>query len=107
MSNFLLSPPRRRKNLDPVDYGKSFGKLINMDLSRDEQKAVEALRKVTHDSVYGEMIRDAFIDESPEKFRQLFGDILSQMADKRSSGTIYQIIGKEAYDSLIAIKPSL
>lgn len=99
--NFLLAPEKRK--LSPVDYGKHFAKLIHMDLTRDEQIAVEALRKVTHDSVYGQMIRDAFIDESPEKFRQLFNEVLSQIAD--NEGLMFQILGKDAYKALIKIRP--
>lgn len=89
-----------QKTYYPKQY--SFAKLINMRLSHDEEKAVEALRKVTHDSVYGQMIRDAFIDSSDGKFRQLFSEMLSQIDDNKDM--MYQILGYDAYNSLIAIK---
>lgn len=93
-----------KRKFRPKNYTKHFKKVAHLPLSPNEEKAKEALRSVTHDSVYGMAIRDAFVGESEAKFRQLFSELLSQMAD--NDMLMLKILGKTAYDALLKIKPN-
>lgn len=100
----ILSLPTktRRINLTPVDYSKALYKM-GIPLTTDEQKLHDALLKVDANSFWGNAIMVSFIDYTDVKFRQLYADLLSQLHD--SPDTMYRILGKEAYDLLIKLRP--
>lgn len=98
--NFTL---QSKKIFRPTDYGKAFAKLCQMNLSPQEERVVEALRRVNSETIYGIAIRNAFIDESPAKFRKLFNELLSQIDD--NDLLMLKILGSDCYNALLKIKP--
>lgn len=99
MNTTLLN---RRRNLTPVDYSKAIYKM-GFHLTEKEQRLHDALLKVTNESYWGLAIRDSFIDYTDTKFRELICELLSQEHDNPDA--MYRILGKDAYDCLINIKP--
>jgi len=100
--NFLLAPEKRR--LRPTDYEKALSKLVHMDLTPDEEKCIEILRCLETGGSYGTFIRDAFIDYSTEKARSVFKELWQQIDDNKD--LMYQILGYDAYNALLKIKPN-
>lgn len=92
----------RRINLTPVDYAKALYKM-GIPLTTDEQKLHDALLKVESESFWGLAIRDSFVDYSDTKFRELVCELMSQLHD--SPNIMYRILGKDAYDALLKLKP--
>lgn len=91
-----------RRSIRPTNYYAAFQKMKEQ-LSLKEQALHDALLRVESTSYWGIAIRDSFIDYSVMKFRELVAELLSQSDD--SPDVMYRILGKEAYDLLIALKP--
>lgn len=100
----ILSLPTRTRNINltPVDYSKALYKM-GIPLSIAEERLKECLRKVEHDSIWGCAIVDAFVGYTDTKFRELVCELLSQLED--CEDTMYRILGYDAYNALIALKP--
>lgn len=105
MNNFLLAP-EKRKLRPSVNLGKAFDKMKQNDpLTPDEQKLFDALCRADVRGYYEDVILNMFKNYSVEKFRMLIMELLSQRDD--NSHAVYQILGKDVYDCLLALKKKL
>lgn len=94
------------RKLRPTNYGAAFEKMKqHKDLTPEEIKLRDALQNVESDTLWGEAIRDWFIDQDVMKFRQLYQELLSQNDD--NDLIMLKILGQPAYSLLLALKPKI
>lgn len=88
----------------PTNYAHAFEMMkAHKSLTADELKLREAFLSVEHDSMWGEAIRDWFIDEDVLKFRELVAELLSQNDD--NDIVMLKILGQPAYGLLLKFRP--